>query len=322
MAVDNETPCGVLFDTFKGFAGISNRDVAVNVLSDRPIAGGRSLQQRADDKSFLSRSIVHSKPGDLPASAFVPFDKAAYALFSAMRSSQGRGLSVNQISDHFSGDGALAMADACRNYQLNDVLYLNAVQYLKSASGANDVDRAYLLVLLFVETGLRQDPRIAAEHVLSMAERAFGSKSVTQTSVVTDLPQTEEDEGFEDVRLALFRVVGNRMRGSAYVLNTDDEGTEIGYLATAANSIADVEQTVSRHHLLIYRNGEGVWYARGLNSRNGSVLVSGEDRTRTVIEPPRDQRGDGYVAQDVRLQAGDRLELARDTVFMIVQVDA
>ena len=319
MILDNEPPCGVLFETFKNFAKISYRDLAMVILSDKPIAGGRSPRQRIEDKSYLSRVVVHSKPGELIPSMFADFPESAHTLYSMMRSPSRLGRTAEQVSAHFSGEAAQTMANACKLYGLDHALYLNTVNRLMLLQGVSVSDRAYLLVLLFLETGCLQDTKRAASEVLLLSERTFNAAPVTQTAQSYQRPSTKELAP-EDVRLALFRVQGSRLSGRPHILSVAPQGTEIGYLSTAADSITDVEETVSRHHLLVFRSDDGKWYARGLQSRNGSVLVSGSDRSEKVIEPPR-SRSAGFVREDVLVKPGDKLVLARDTVFMVMQID-
>lgn len=318
MISGNEAPCEVLFDTFKEFARMNNRDLASVILADRPVAGGRSPRQRIeDDKSYLSRTVVRSKPGDLPPSMFADFGESAHTLYSAMRSPQGPARSAGEIVERFSGEAAWAMARACSAYGLDGALYSNTVDGLLRLPGMGEADRAYLLVLLFLETGCLQDVQRAASDVLGVADRKFNAVPVTQD--VQSFNRPDADGAAEkDVRLALYRAWGNRL-GQKHVLSTDPAGTEIGYLSTVPGSITDVEKTVSRQHLLLFRAEDGSWYARGLHSRNGSVLVSGNDRSeQTVIEPPR-SHDEGFERKDVLIKPGDKLVLARDTVFFVMQ---
>lgn len=320
MMLDNEPPCGVLFETFKNFGRVSYRDLAAVILSDKPIAGGRSPRQRsAEDKSYLSRMVVHSKPGDLIPSMFADFQESAHTLYSMLRSPARANHAAEEILTCFSGEAAQAMAGACKLYGLDHALYLNTANRIFALQGVSTADRAFLLVLLFLETGCLQDTKSAASDVLQLTERTFNVAPVTQTAQTYHRSSDGETEA-EDVRLALFRVQGSRLSGRPYVLSTGPKGTEIGYLSTAADSITDVEETVSRHHLLIFRGEDGQWYARGLDSRNGTVLVSGNDRSETVVEPPRDH-AQGFVREDVLVKPGDKLVLARDTVFMVMQID-
>lgn len=48
------TPCGVLFDVFKRKGGISHKELAGLILSDRPLSDGRSASSRAADRTWLS----------------------------------------------------------------------------------------------------------------------------------------------------------------------------------------------------------------------------------------------------------------------------
>lgn len=318
MIREGESPCGVLFETFKSFAGISNRDLASVVLTDRPLAGGRSPRERIyEDKTYLSRTVVHGKPGDLSPACFADFAESTHVLYSKMRSASKKPLTSAQISEYFAGQGAQEMATACRAFDLDGALYLNTVNHLTLMEGVGDADRSYLLLMLFLETGCLQDAKAAASHVLQHSKRMFNASPVTQT------PGAFQDQTLsaaEDVRLALFRVKGNRLSGAPHVLSTGPQGTEIGYLSMAADSITDVEQTVSRHHLLLFRAEDGKWFARGLGSRNGTVLISGDDRSEVLIEPPR-SKSEGFVPEDVQIKSGDKLVLARDTIFMVMQID-
>lgn len=313
-----ESPCGVLFESFKSFAGVSNRDLASIILTEKSLAGGRSPRERIyEDKTYLSRIVVHGKPGDLSPASFADFGESAHVLYSQMRSGSKKRLSISQILEFFSGRGAQDMASACYEYGIDGALYLNAVNYLALMEGVADSDRAYLLVMLFIETGCLQDAKTAVDHVLQYSKRLFDVSPTTQTPSAFG---KKDSFSSSDVRLALFRVKGNRLSGAPHVLSTGLQGTEIGYFSTAVDSITDVEQTVSRHHLLIFRSDEGKWYARGLGSRNGTILVSGDDKTEIVIEPSRSKSA-GFVPKDIQIKSGDKLILARDTIFMVVQID-
>ena len=323
MAQEQGYPISVMFDVFKSFGGVSNRDVAYIILSDKPLAGGRSPRDRiGSDKTFLSRSVVHSMPGELPEAMFANFENSAYHLLSQMHDQTGSQRTPEDVCACFSGWAAHAMSVSLRTYALDDTVYLNTVRGLSALEEVSAVKRAYLLVLLFLVTGCTQDPRRGAEYTLEVASDKYSAHLYTQaTQTFPSVEGEAAEEAAEDLRLALFRVVGNRLRGGPYRLSTDGEGTDIGYLSTSASSITDVEETVSRRHLNIYRAEDGQWYARGLGSRNGTVLISGEDRSETVIEPPRD-KAEGFISRDVRIGPGDRLLLARDTEFMVVQVES
>ena len=60
-----QTPLEVMFSLFKTSFTLSHRALAEPLLSDRPLTNGRPTAQMAQDTSWLSRTIVHSKPGSL-----------------------------------------------------------------------------------------------------------------------------------------------------------------------------------------------------------------------------------------------------------------
>ena len=66
--MDNETPSRVMYDDLKTFGHISRKDVAQILLSDRVVAGGRSLRTRAlEDPTYVTRYICDATPGALSA---------------------------------------------------------------------------------------------------------------------------------------------------------------------------------------------------------------------------------------------------------------
>ena len=95
------------------------------------------------------------------------------------------------------------------------------------------------------------------------------------------------------------------------------DGVEIGALALGPDDINDVEPDVSGHHLRVWCNEAGRWCVQGLGSSNGTVLISGEDGSETVVEPARS--GASACAEPVEVHAGDELVLAGSTRFMLIE---
>ena len=78
MAVEL-TPCGALFETMKRYGGISHKDLARLVLSGRPLADGKSPLSRSDDRTWVSRFIVHAPVGSLQDRYFSDWRRCACA---------------------------------------------------------------------------------------------------------------------------------------------------------------------------------------------------------------------------------------------------
>lgn len=74
---------------------------------------------------------------------------------------------------------------------------------------------------------------------------------------------------------------------------------------------------VSRHHACIWHDGASEWYVKGAGSKNGTVLVSGADRSEIVVEPPADERG-GWTGESVAIRPGDELVFGKSTHYVVI----
>lgn len=113
MAVEL-TPCGALFETMKRYGGISHKDLARLVLSGRPLADGKSPLSRSDDRTWVSRFIVHAPVGSLQDRYFSDWGVAALRVCARLRSSEGKKLSARGVLDVITGPGGDMMRQALR----------------------------------------------------------------------------------------------------------------------------------------------------------------------------------------------------------------
>lgn len=305
-----------MFEAFKAFGPLSYKKLAGFILSDRPIFEGRSPRSRIEDKTWVSRYVVNAPLGTTHEAYFDDFGKSARAVLSYLKSKQGPGHSTESIVEHF-GAGELphTMKQALDAHNQGGSIYLNVLQRVLHMNNVSQADTAELVLLHFIATGCLNNARKSADLTLEYAQNNLSMSFKTTLPKVSEPADEVENE---DVYLCLVRVRNGRLLGQPFYLNPGSEGTEIGSLATKAYSITDVEETVSGRHLLIWRGDDGTWLAEGLNSKNGTYLISGADRSKTVIEPPRNERGN-FEPSPVKLQAGDELVLGHDTVFMIME---
>lgn len=84
------TPCGALFETMKRYGGISHKDLARLVLSGRPLADGKSPLSRCDDRTWVSRFIVHAPVGSLQDRYFCDWAWRRFAFRRACARATGR----------------------------------------------------------------------------------------------------------------------------------------------------------------------------------------------------------------------------------------
>lgn len=315
METDRPAPRLVMFDAFKEFGSLSYKELAGIILSDRLVCDGRSPRSRVEDKTWVSRYIVHAPLGAVPETYFADFGTSARMLAVRLKSRNGAHRTNDEIVDFFCGSVSSDMKHALGADSSDGVIYLNVLRRIVGMAASNKPDAVDLILLHFLVTGSTGDARRAADYTLEFAQNALNVSFRTRMPTAVDtMEQPEKGEAY----LCLFRIKDGKLKGSPYYLNPGEEGTEIGSLATKRYAINDVEETVSGRHLLIRREEDGAWYAMGLESRNGTVLVSGADRSETVIEPPRSARGD-FVSKPVEIKPGDELILARDTVFMVME---
>lgn len=313
--MEQPTPCAVMFDACKEFGGLSYKELASLVLSDRPVWEGRSPRSRVNDKTWVSRYVVHAFPGTVPERVFDDFDASARRVAAHLRRAEGPGRTSEETIGYFSGEAARRMKAALDAAGRDGTLYLNVLRRIGAMRDAQAGDQADLLVLHFLATGCTSDPRRSADVALGFAQRALGVSFKTTLPAVVDV---DDEADAEPLYLCLLRVENGRIKGAPYYLNPGSEGTEIGSLSTARYSITDVEDTVSARHLRVWRADDGRWYTEGLDSKNGTVLVSGADRREVVVEPPRSKR-EGFASRPVEILPSDELVLARDTVFMVME---
>ena len=86
--VNEQTPCGALFDILKRFGGISHKELASMILSERPLADGRSPQSRSSDRSWVSRFVVHAPADASQERLFRDYGVAAQRVMSRLRTSR------------------------------------------------------------------------------------------------------------------------------------------------------------------------------------------------------------------------------------------
>lgn len=69
----SNTPISTLFDLMKRYYGISHKELASIILSGRPLSDGRSPASRVDDRTWISRFVVHARPDSLQPELFGDF---------------------------------------------------------------------------------------------------------------------------------------------------------------------------------------------------------------------------------------------------------
>jgi len=325
-----DTPSSIMYTDLKSFGHIPNRDVALAVLSDKVSYGGMSMRSRAaGNRTFLSRDVVHALPGQIAASQFADLAEASAMLAHTMSQKLSGGANADatavtpyeQIAQHYGGPAAEAMRSALTAFSIDGTLYINAVEKIANNRYDSAQTRGNLLLMLFVTTGCLADPVAATRIVGNYAGRSLGrGLYTTETSVGKGFAAAEEAAARPDVRLGLLQLSNGAVQGTVLPLSLGPEGTVIGALASGLGDINSVGYDVSRRHLRIWRADDGAWYAQGLNSTNGTTLVTGDTREVVTIEPARSQREPGKEYPPVRISNSDTLCLGVSTKFLVMRV--
>ncbi|WP_251178689.1 FHA domain-containing protein [Adlercreutzia agrestimuris] len=324
MVLTNVTPCSVLFDTMKRLGGVSYKETASLILSSKPMGDGPSPVSRVNDRSWLSRFIVHAPVVSLDEHYFGDAAMGAMRLISRLKSKTGRTLTSKQILDIIYGAPGELMKHALEENHQDLSLYNNVLDRIAAQEDLSVDEKAELAMVLFVSAGCSASSAKAAEAVdeFSHAHQAntlatppsitgHGSAQGTKTS-------QEQHMGY----LCLLRVKDGFVIGAPAWISPEGPGATIGAMATGDEDIALVERDVSRRHAHIWCDEYGVWRVTDLASRNGTVLTRAADGAQIQLTPEL-EHPDGSVDMDnlhgVEIVPGDELLLGARTQFVVMQ---
>lgn len=321
MNKDELTPCGALFDIMKRYGGISNKELASLILSGKPLSDGVSPASRVNDRTWLSRFVVHAPVGSIQERYFAGFSSSALRVVARLKSGGRRHFTSAEIMDLITGEKGAEMKEALALCHQDISLYDNVLSRLERDNGHTETERMEMAMVLFITAGCTANVRRAAEEVISFSDMMHGAGMATP--LVTP-KAVQQASGMRDriaqqpTSLVLFRIEDGYLKGEPHWLDHDAGEIEIGSLALGDAAITDVDPDVSGTHLKITYD-QGTWYAQGAGSSFGTVLIHGTDHAETVIEPPREKRADGEEYPKVPIRPGDELLLGANTRFLIME---
>lgn len=207
--MDRETPRSVMFDDLRKFGGITNRDTAWMLLRSTPMAGGKAPRDRVDERTFLSREVVHAPVERPRPELFADITQTAQNITARLISNLGGSeMARAMVAEHYSGEAADAMRESLSAYGLDDRIYRNACDRI-AAPGTTAADCALPLVTLFVACGCLCDPQAAVQVTETLiADKMGGHFSTTELSVGEGFTAAVEPEVKHAERLGLIRHCG------------------------------------------------------------------------------------------------------------------
>ena len=344
MATSNKTPCTVFFDTWKKHAGMSYKETASLILSTKSQPGTMSPASRAEDRTWLSRYIVHAPVDAIHEGYFAPFDSSALKVIARIKSSKRSSLASSEaILGLLCGPAGEEMMAALRPYNDDAATYGNMLVRLKAEKTFTVNERTEIAMVLFLAAACTASVEKAVDAAIKFAKFIHGSDVGTPLITPdsqTAMQETRREKVEEAAVLGLVRVVDGYVMGAPHWLDdgkgesaardTDSEDgsrsdgdngevpiTVIGSLATGARSISDVAPDVSAMHLLIWPES-GHWYVQDCESKGGSALVDGATHEARVLAPPKKERPADFEFPTMEVRPGDELVLGADTRFIVI----
>lgn len=309
------TPSSEMYGDLRNFGGITNRAAALVLISNKS-----DLFNHISNRTFLSRKIVNAVPGSISLADFSSFDISAQTLFSRIISNQGGGVNFrSQVADHYAGPAARGMQEALACVGEDASVYANALHRIKNGTLKSELDRDVLYFHLFVSCGCLQNPSEAVKSTEAFANASLATSLKTQ---LTRPGQTKPDGSNirqEHTQLGLLRIVGNSVVPPIHALSVEPKGTVIGTISCDPTDITDVGSSVSHRHLHIWFEN-GSWYAQGLQSTNGTTLISGSTGKQRTLEAPKDKREAAEPSPIAIISNGDILKLGTDTSFLVLSL--
>lgn len=298
------TPCGAMFEILKRRGGLSHRETAELLLSNRQLADGRSPLSRASDRTWVSRFVVHAPLGSLQDRYFRDYGAAARRLFDRLRSGKKR-LTNEQIIDLVCDARDHTMEQALEESQQSIVLYRNGLDRFSHLSGGLPGERAEVMLVLFVAIGCSGRVPTAIAYTEEYARRVFGLVPSTPETVSVGRAVSNEDAPHA---LGLLRVSDGLVAGAPHWVDPLGPGIEVGAMALGADDIADVDPDVSGHHLRLRYDGVR-WLACDLGSTYGTALVRSGGAEPQKLESN----------EEIEVLPGDELRLASSTAFVLLE---
>ena len=300
------TPCGVLFDLLTRKGGISHKELAGYVLSDRPLSDGRSPASRAGDRTWVSRFVVHAPVGSLQDKYFCDFGTASQRVMARLKSGRGRTFDNRAILGLVTGEGAELMGRALASCHQDVQLFRNALARFAQSEGYTLGERAEMALVLFVAMGCSANVRASVAYAQEFVRSVHGGRVSTPASAMR---AAAAPCGDARTALGLMRVRDGYVTAGPYWVDPAGDGAEVGALATGEGDVTDVEEDVSARHLRVWHDADRGWLVRDLGSTNGTWLASGATGEARRLEP----------GADAPVRPGDELRLGAATSFVVIE---
>lgn len=152
------TPSSYMYSDLRSFGGITNKEAASELLTDQTPCGNGAPRDRINERTFLSRQIVHATPSQVHPEYYGDFHQSAQTITSKIASNLAMPCAYHEVIKHYGGQAAKEMGALLRHYSLDGNLYANAIRRINASPMPESSDKAVLLVMMFLITGCLADP--------------------------------------------------------------------------------------------------------------------------------------------------------------------
>ena len=311
-----DTPIDVFFTMLEEEFFCGRRSASGILLADREVQWGRKRRNARQvalgpgDRRQLTDYVSNSLPGSIPPDALEAPRESIPRLY-------------DRVTQHLREDGGLEGPSSALYQHINDVLmgtyyppmicaledyacaadiFDNVLDAVREASFASERHRGTVALALYALSAFLGDGERAGNLTVQFCASTFGIDLLKEWD-----PSVARKHEEVPALLGVQRLIAGDVRGRRHTL--DPAGTMFGSLpATDGDYVADVNNSVSYQHLLVYRTEDGRWMARDLGSMWGTTIERPGSEEPLVVAPPLDQLGADEPA-DIEVLPGDTLVL-------------
>ena len=311
-----DTPIDVFFTMLEEEFLLGRRSASGIILADRDVRWGRKVRNARGvalgpgDRRQLTDYVSNSLPGSIPPDALDPLRTSIPRLFeriTGLLRDEGDGsLHGSALYDHMNevmiGTYAPQMICALEDYACAADIFDNVLDGIREAAFDSERSRCLAALALYSSTAFLGDVERAGNLTVQFCGGAFDVDILEEW----DPSVAYEQEGVPVV-LGVQRLIRGDVRGRRHTL--DPAGTMFGSLPSIEGDyVADVNNSASYQHLLVWREDDGRWLARDLGSVWGTRIERPGTPEPIVVAPPLDEAGPDEPAP-VEVRPGDVLVL-------------
>ena len=103
------TPSSYMYSDLRSFGGITNKEAASELLTEQTLCGNDAPRDRINERTFLSRQIVHATPSQVHPDFFGDFHQSAQTITSKIISNLAKPCAYHEVVEHYGGQAAKDM---------------------------------------------------------------------------------------------------------------------------------------------------------------------------------------------------------------------